>query len=100
MILKSISIGFFLISTLSGCAQNVALFGPALTVGTTGNIMQASIQYGANQAIKKETGKDALTYISDALVEDRKKKKFNKQFVELVEKRIKKTRKQLDLPNQ
>ena len=100
MNLKNISIGFFLISTLSRCGQSVALLGPALTVGTTGNIMQASIQYGTNQAIKKETGKDALTYISDAVGEDQRKKKFNKEFVNLLEENIKKTRKQLDLPNQ
>jgi hypothetical protein len=100
MNLKNIVVGFLLISTLSGCAQNLALLGPALTVGSTGNIMQASIQYGTNQAIKKETGKDALTHISDAVGEDHRRKKFNREFVELLEENIKKTRKQLDLPNQ
>ena len=43
---------------LSGCAQNAALLGPAITIGTTGNVMQAGIQYGTNQAIKQETGKE------------------------------------------
>ena len=75
MNLKNISISFFLISILSGCAQNAALLGPALTIGTTGNVMQAGIQYGTNQAIKQETGKDALTYIADAVEEDQRKKK-------------------------
>ena len=51
-------------------------------------------------SIKKETGKDAFTYISDVVEEDKKKKKFNKQFVELLETRIQKTREQLDLINQ
>ena len=74
MILKNIIIGIFLISILCGCAQNVALLGPALTIGTTGNIMQAGMQYGTNQAIKKETGKDAFTYLADAVEEDQKKK--------------------------
>ena len=100
MNLKNISISFFLISILSGCAQNAALLGPALTIGTTGNVMQAGIQYGTNQAIKQETGKDALTYIADAVEEDQRKKKFNKQFVELLKTRIKKTREQLDIPSQ
>jgi len=100
MNLKNIGIRIFFISILSGCAQNVALLGPALTIGTTGNVMQAGIQYGTNQIIKKETGKDAFTYISDAVEEDQRKKNFDKQFVELLEARIKKTRELLDLTNQ
>ena len=100
MILKKISIGIFLIGILCGCAQNVALLGPALTIGTTGNVMQAGMQFGTNQAIKKETGKDALTYFTDAVEEDQRKKKFNKNFVVLLENRIKKTRQKLNLTNQ
>ena len=100
MNLKNIIIGISLICFLSGCVQNAALLGPVLTIGTTGNVMQAGIQYGTNQAIKKETGKDALTYISDVVEEDQRRKKFNKQFVDLIEGRIKKTREQLDLTNQ
>ena len=47
---------------LSGCIQSTALLGPGVTIATTGNIMQAGFQYGANSAIKNETGKDALTH--------------------------------------
>ena len=100
MNLKNISISFFLISILSGCAQNAALLGPALTIGTTGNIMQAGIQFGTNQIIKQETGKDTFVYIVDAVEEDQRKKNFNKQLVELLKTRIKKTREQLDIPSQ
>ena len=100
MIMKNIIIGIFLIRTLSGCAQNIALLGPAITIGTTGNVMQAGVQYGTNQAIKKETGKDALTHLSDAVEKDQRKKKFNKNFVGLVESRIKRTREQLNKSNQ
>ena len=99
MIIKNISIGIFLISILSGCAQNVALLGPAFTIGTTGNIMQAGMQYGTNQAIKQETGKDAFTHLADAVEEDQKKKKFKKDFAGLLENRIKKTREKLNLIN-
>ena len=100
MNLKNAIIGIFLISILSGCAQSVALIGPAITMGTTGNMMQAGIQFGTNQGIKKETGKDAITYFSDAVEEDQRKKKFNKNFINLLETRIKKTREQLNLTNQ
>ena len=100
MILKKIIISIFLINILSACAQNVALLGPAITIGTTGNVMQAGVQFGTNQAIKQETGKDALTHITDKVGEDKKKRNFNKNFVRLLESRIKETRKKLNLTNQ
>ena len=59
---------------LSGCIQSTALLGPGVTLATTGNVMQAGLQYGANTAIKNETGKDALTHLKDAVDEDKKKK--------------------------
>ena len=58
-LLKISSILFILIS-LNGCVHSTSLLGPGLTLATTGNIMQAGFQYGANTAIKKETGKDTL----------------------------------------
>ena len=56
---------------LSGCIQSTALLGPGVTIATTGNIIQAGLQYGANTAIKKETGKDAITHLKDAVNEAR-----------------------------
>jgi hypothetical protein len=54
---------YFLIAisiSLSGCIHSTALIGPGVTIATTGNIMQAGFQYGANTAIKNETGKDVF----------------------------------------
>ena len=64
---------------LSGCIQSTALLGPGVTIATTGNIMQAGLQYGANSAIKKETGKDALTHLKSALEEEQDSQKLNKK---------------------
>jgi hypothetical protein len=63
-----LSIVFFF---LSGCIQSTALLGPGVTLATTGNIMQAGLQYGVNTAIKNETGKDALTHLKDAVDEEK-----------------------------
>ena len=90
--------GLFLI-LFNSCAQNTAFLGPAITMGTTGNVMQAAVQYGTNEAIKKETGKDALSYISDVVEKDYQKKNFDKEFTELLKNRIKNTRKKLNLTN-
>ena len=65
---------------LSGCIQSTALLGPSITIATTGNVMQAGLQYGANTAIKKETGKDALTYLKDAGEEEQENKKFYSKY--------------------
>ena len=56
---------------MSGCIQSTALLGPGVTLATTGNVMQAGLQYGANTAIKNETGKDALTHLKDAVDEEK-----------------------------
>ena len=44
---------------LTGCFQTSALLGPGITVATTGNILQAGFQYGANTAFKNWKSKTA-----------------------------------------
>ena len=69
---------FFIISGLiflSGCFQTTSLLGPGVTVATTGNAFQAGFQYGANTALKNETGKDVLTHIKDKVDNKHKEKK-------------------------
>ena len=50
---------FLIIVFLNGCVQTTALLGPGMTVATTGNVLQAGFQYGANTALKNGTGKNA-----------------------------------------
>jgi len=100
MIKKKIIVGMFLLCFLNGCVQSTALLGPAITIGTTGNVVQAGLQLGTNHAIKQETGKDALTHITDAVDKDKKKKIFNKKLIKLLESRIEKTSKIIKLANQ
>jgi len=64
---------------LTGCIQSTALLGPGVTIATTGNVMQAGFQYGANSAIKNETGKDAFTHLKDAVEEEQDSQKLNKK---------------------
>ena len=80
---------------LNGCLQSTALLGPGLTLVTSGNIAQAGFQYAANSAIKKETGKDALTLVKDVVEEDHKKRKFSRDFKKIVEKRVLEARKKI-----
>ena len=67
---------FFIISGLvfvSGCVQTTSLLGPGVTVATSGNVLQAGFQYGANSALKNETGKDVLSHIKNTVDERNKK---------------------------
>tara|TARA_B110000003_G_scaffold200006_1_gene198617 strand:+ start:246 stop:542 length:297 start_codon:yes stop_codon:yes gene_type:complete len=86
---------FFSLIFLNGCLQSTALLGPGVTLATTGNVVQAGFQYGANRAIKNETGKDALTLVKDVVEEDHKKRVFNKDFKKMVERRVVNARKKL-----
>ena len=63
---------------LGACAQTTALIGPAITVGSTGNVMQASFSYASNIAVKKTTGKTPSEHFS-LYVEEKKEEKKNEK---------------------
>jgi len=81
--------------SLSGCIQSTSLLGPGITIATTGNIMQAGFQYGANTAIKKETGKDVLTHLKDAVEEEQDNKKIELTIKDIATNTIEKVKKKL-----
>ena len=80
---------------LSGCIQSTALLGPSVTIATTGNIMQAGLQYGANTAIKNETGKDAITHLKDAVNEEKDSQKFEDKIRNITKNTIDKVKRKL-----
>jgi hypothetical protein len=95
MKLKKIYLLVLISMFLTGCIQSTALLGPGVTIATTGNIMQAGFQYGANSAIKKETGKDALTHLKNAVEEEQDNQKLEKKIKNLAKNTIKKIKKKL-----
>ena len=103
MILKKIIAGLFLLLFLNGCVQSTALLGPAYTMASTGNIYQAGLSYGSNQAVKNITGKSPTENIK-SLVDNKKikieEKEKQEEFFALVKSRIEKTSKIIQLANQ
>jgi hypothetical protein len=97
--MKFLKIFFIIFSLifLNGCLQTTALLGPGITVATTGNVLQAGFQYGANTVIENETGKNTLEHVKSALDNQKKNKKFKEKFTNLVEKKFELTRKKLKL---
>ena len=81
--------------SLSGCIQSTALLGPGITIATTGNVMHAGLQYGANKAIKKETGKDVITHLKDVVEEEQDSHKLKNKIKDIATNTIEKVKKKL-----
>ena len=101
MINKFVKISVTLISFffLTGFIPVISILGPSLTALTSGNIYKASAQFLIDQKIKKETGKNSLALVKQEIDKKNHQNKFNEELKQLVEKRIKMTRKKLNLDN-
>ncbi len=64
---------------LGACAQTTALIGPAITVGSTGNVMQAGFTYASNIVVTKTTGKTPSEHVSLYIEEKKEEKKLKKR---------------------
>ena len=97
--MKILKLTFFSLSVifLSGCFQTTALLGPGVTVATSGNVLQAGLQYGANTAVKNETGEYPLEYIKNSVEEKNNQKKFYVEFRNFIENRVQASRRKLSL---
>ena len=103
MILNKIFVGLFLLFFLNGCVQSAALLGPAYTMASTGNVFQAGLSYGSNQAVKKITGKSTIENIKSFADNNKIKveeEENYEEFFALVKSRIEKTSKIIQLANQ
>ena len=89
-------ISFFL---LSGFIPFASVIGPSFTAITSGNIYKASAQFIIDQSIKRKTGKNSLMLVKGEIDKKNHKNKLNEDLRQLVEKRIKMTRKKLNLNN-
>ena len=81
---------------LTGFTPFISILGPGVTVITSGNIYKATAQFIIDQSIKKKTGKNSLTLVKEELDKRKNKNQFNEELRNLVEKRIKTTRKKLE----
>ena len=103
MILKKIIISGFAMCFLTGCLQNIAFLGPAVTVASTGSVYQAGLSYGSSQVIKKMTGKTPTENVKSFLDSNNttvKEEEIYDEFFVLVKDRIEKKSNILNLANQ
>jgi len=84
---------------LGACAQSTAFIGPAITVGSTGNVMQAGFSYASNMAVKKTTGKTLSEHVSLYVEDKKQEKKIRKEMVIYLQSHIEIMRDKLNLKN-
>ena len=81
---------------LTGFTPFISILGPGFTAITSGNIYKATAQFIIDQSIKKKTGKNSLTLVKEELGKKKNNIEFNEELRNLVEKRIKLTRKKIE----
>ena len=103
MINKKIVIGLFILIFLGGCASPTAMIGPAYSLTSSGNILQAGLSYGSNEMITMYTGKTPIENIQEisSIEKNVQKETLESQdFYILVKNKIEKTSGLLKLSNQ
>jgi len=91
VIKKFLKLGLFLTSFLflTGFVPLPAVLGPAITVATSGNLVKATAQLVIDNEFKKKTGKSSLNYITEEVSKNNEENRINKDFKDLIEKRVK-----------
>ena len=93
--MRKIFLLFFCCALLNACGQTTALLGPAITIGNTGNVMQAGFSYGTNMALRQTTGKTPEEHVTSYVEKKRQEKKIRKEMVSYLESHIEIMRKKL-----
>jgi hypothetical protein len=80
---------------LTGFVHLPAMLGPAITAATSGNLAKATAQLVFDKEFKKKTGKSSLGYITEEVSKNNEQNRINKDFKDLIEKRVKKVHQKL-----
>ena len=104
---KKLIFGLLIFSFLSACTAPTAMLGPAYTLSSSGNVLQAGLSYGSNQLVTSYTGKTPMENFQ-AVIKDNNEKQKNimaktlksEDFHILVKNKIIKTNRLLKLSNQ
>ena len=90
MILRIFKLSLFFTSFLflTGFVPLPAVLGPAITAATSGNLAKATAQLVFDNEFKKKTGKSSLGYITEEVSKNNQQNRLNKDFKNLIEKRV------------
>ena len=68
--MKNIFFILFTLMFLTGCAQNLAILGPAISVAKTGGIQHAIVGETINYGVKNKTGKNVSEHAMSLLPDE------------------------------
>jgi len=95
---KKTIFGLFIFSFLGACTAPTAMLGPAISLTSSGNVMQAGLSYGANQSVTTYTGKTPIENLQEIITDNnenqkniQKKTLESKEFYNLVKNKIDQT---------
>ena len=74
--MKKISGLMIAILLLSGCAETIALLGPAASGFSTASLVQTGITTGLNYNVKKKTGKTITEHVLDTVTSETLKQTY------------------------
>ena len=105
MAYKKIIFGIFIINFLGACSSPTAMLGPAYTLTSTGNVLQAGLSYGSNELITNYTGKTPIENLKEIKIKKieqniQKQTLESDDFYQLISNRIKITGKRLQIISQ
>ena len=103
---KKIIFGLFIFGFLGACASPTAMLGPAYTLSSSGNVLQAGLSYGTNEMITAYTGKTPIENLQEINLIEKRSENIKKNTLEsedfyfLVKSNIDRTNKILKQSNQ
>ena len=68
--MKNIFFILFAVIFLTGCAQNLTMLGPAISIAKTGGIQQAIVGETINYGVKNKTGKNVSEHAMSLLPDE------------------------------
>ncbi len=89
--MKKLFLNILILLFLTGCFQNTAMIGPAMTLVSTGSTGQAFGSFLTNKAVEEETGMQAHELIVKKVEEQKlknKDKRINKELSVMLEQNI------------
>ena len=101
MISKFLKVSAMLVSFifLTGFMPFISIIGPSFTAVSSGNMLKASAQFLFDQSVKKKTGKNSIMLVKEEIYKKKHQNQLNDELRQLVEKRVKMTRKIINQNN-
>ena len=103
MIYKKITLGLFSLIFLGACTTPTAMLGPAYTLTSSGNVLQAGFSYGSSELVTMYTGKTPMENVIEITSTENNIQKNTLEsddFKHLIKSRVKKANIILNSSNQ